>query len=90
MQKKQKIFFYTTFGCHLCEQVEAMILSLNNEKKISDHYDIVAVDIIDDEKKLQEYRTTIPVLENEFTGKKLFWPFDYDDLNVWLDSDHSY
>ena len=84
MQKKQKIIFYTTFGCHLCEQVEAMIFALNQQKNLSENYEIIAFDIIDDEKKLEEYRTSIPVLENDTTKEKLFWPFSFDDLENWL------
>lgn len=84
MQKKQKIIFYTTFGCHLCEQVEAMILVLNQQKKLSENFEVVAFDIIDDEKKLEEYRTTIPVLENTTTQEKLFWPFSFEELDLWL------
>ena len=84
MQKKQKIIFYTTFGCHLCEQVEAMIFALNQQRNLSENYEIIAFDIIDDEKKLEEYRTSIPVLENDTTKEKLFWPFSFDDLENWL------
>ncbi|GAA4357044.1 glutaredoxin family protein [Kangiella marina] len=85
MPNKQKIIFYTTFGCHLCEKVEAMILALNQQKNLVSRYDIITFDIIDDEKILEEYRTSIPVLKNDLTDKKLFWPFSYDDLDQWLD-----
>jgi len=84
MHKKQKIFFYTTFGCHLCEQVEAMIFALNDQNSLFQRYEIISFDIIDDAKKLEEYRTTIPVLENQNTCEKLFWPFSFDDLSIWL------
>jgi hypothetical protein len=84
MQKKQKVIFYTTFGCHLCEQVEAMFFTLNQQKSLLEKYDVIAFDIIDDEKILEEYRTTIPVLKNETTKEKLFWPFSYEELEIWL------
>lgn len=84
MPNKQEIIFYTTFGCHLCEQVEAMIFTLNQQKNLAKKYDIIAFDIIDDEKKLEEYRTTIPVLENQITKEKLFWPFTFEQLDRWL------
>ena len=84
MHKKQKIFFYTTFGCHLCEQVEAMIFALNDQNSLFQRYEIISFDIVDDEKKLEEYRTTIPALENQVTREKLFWPFSFDDLSIWL------
>jgi len=85
MPNKQEIIFYTTFGCHLCEQVEAMISALNQQKNLANCYDIIAFDIIDDEKILAEYRTTIPVLKNTSTSEKLFWPFSFEELDDWLD-----
>ena len=84
MPNKQEIIFYTTFGCHLCEQVEAMIFALNQQKNLANRFDIIAFDIIDDEKILEEYRTTIPVLKNTFTDEKLFWPFSFEELDDWL------
>ena len=85
MPNKQEIIFYTTFGCHLCEQAEAMIFALNKQKNLANRFDIIAFDIIDDEKILAEYRTTIPVLKNTSTSEKLFWPFSFEELDDWLD-----
>ncbi|AKE51623.1 glutaredoxin family protein [Kangiella geojedonensis] len=85
MPNKQEIIFFTTFGCHLCEQVEAMIFALNQQKNLANRFDIIAFDIIDDEKILAEYRTTIPVLKNTSTSEKLFWPFSFEELDDWLD-----
>lgn len=84
MANKQNIILYTTFGCQLCEEVEAMIYALNSKKNLSETYEVNAFDIIDDEKILEQYRTTIPVLENQTTSKKLFWPFTYEELDDWL------
>ncbi|GAA0203014.1 glutaredoxin family protein [Kangiella japonica] len=84
MTNKQEIILYTTFGCHLCEQVEAMIFTLNQQKNLMETHQVFAFDIIDDEKKLEEYRTSIPVLENKTTKRKLYWPFTYDELDEWL------
>lgn len=76
----QKIFFYTTFGCHLCEQVEGMFLHFLSEKKDKIYFEIIAIDIIDDEEVLKKYRTSIPVLKNEKTLQELCWPFSYQEL----------
>lgn len=84
MPNRQEIILYTTFGCHLCEQVEAMISALNEKKSLMKTHEVIAFDIIDDEKVLEEYRTTIPVLENQTTKQKLFWPFTYDELEDWI------
>ena len=61
-----------------------MIYALNQQKNLANRYDIIAFDIIDDEKILEEYRTTIPVLKNTFTDEKLFWPFSFEELDDWL------
>ena len=84
MPNREEIILYTTFGCHLCEQVEAMIFALNEKKNLTKTHEVIAFDIIDDEKILEEYRTTIPVLKNRTTNEKLFWPFSFEELEEWL------
>lgn len=83
--KEQKIFFYTTFGCHLCEKVEAMLIEISHQFRDKFHYQIVAFDIIDDDKIFEQYRYSIPVLKKEKDGDELGWPFDYQQLCDWLD-----
>ncbi len=73
---------YSSEGCHLCEQAQAIIVNV-----IPDHQ-IKLVDIIDDEienslsvdtegKTLVElYGVHIPVLKRLDDNTKLFWPFD--------------
>lgn len=83
--KTQKIIFFTTFGCHLCEQAEEMIQHINSHFTAKKNYDFIKFDIIDDEEIMQQYRTTIPVLKNEKTQQELKWPFDFERLCDWLD-----
>lgn len=80
----QKIIFFTTFGCHLCEKVEQMFSQFFLEKNNQINFEIVLFDIIDDEQIMQKYRTTIPVLKNENSGDELIWPFDYLEFKSWL------
>ncbi|MBV2129829.1 glutaredoxin family protein [Arsukibacterium indicum] len=65
---------YSTWGCHLCEQAEALLTSSGVEFRV--------VDIIDDEQLLQQFRVHIPVLAA--ADKLLYWPFDADSITSWL------
>ena len=61
---------YGTEGCHLCEDALALCSAVMPAENIS------VVDIIDDEKLLELYRISIPVLERLSDQQKLYWPFD--------------
>ncbi|UUO25186.1 thioredoxin family protein [Colwellia sp. M166] len=65
-----KFNLYGTLGCHLCDDALALCTADIPVEEIS------VVDIIDDEKLLELYRISIPVLERLSDHKKLFWPFD--------------
>ncbi len=65
---------YSTWGCHLCEQAEALLTTAGLEFQV--------VDIIDNEQLLQQFREHIPVLAAG--DKLLYWPFDADAIASWL------
>ena len=65
-----KFNLYGTEGCHLCEDALTLCLALMPAE------DIKVVDIIDDEKLLELYRISIPVLERLSDQEKLLWPFE--------------
>lgn len=65
---------YSTWGCHLCEQAEALLTEAGLAFQV--------VDIIDDEQLLQQFRLHIPVLAGG--DKLLYWPFDKATLTSWL------
>jgi len=60
---------YSSEGCHLCEQA----FELCQQADIANVVEII--DIVDDEKLVELYGISIPVLENIATAQKLFWPF---------------
>lgn len=76
MQKT--LILYGTIGCHLCEEAEGILRSQN----VPYQY----VDIIDDEKLLANYQTSIPVLSRATLAgeKKIQWPFNATTLTLWL------
>jgi RNA binding exosome subunit len=71
MQLAIKLKLYSTSYCHLCEQAEAMLISLENLHPIEWN----SIEIMDDESLLGHYGTSIPVLRRVDTNQELAWPF---------------
>lgn len=67
---------YTTWGCHLCEQAQQLLLDAG----LCGGFQLV--DIVDDEAAFARYRVAIPVLK--LGDKELYWPFDARQLATWL------
>ena len=73
---------YSTWGCHLCEQAEAMLALAGVTEQTQ------VLDIIDDEQLFSRFRVHIPVLG--LTGQLdeqtlLYWPFTAAQLQQWLE-----
>jgi glutaredoxin len=69
---------YSTWGCHLCEEAEALLHAAGLE--------FILVDIVDDTAAFALYRTEIPVLlkqQGEVTTE-LKWPFDAAGLQRFI------
>lgn len=75
-----RILFYTTAGCHLCEQAEVLLKSLGQPHDVNWQ----AVDIGEDEQLQQKYGIRIPVLRRTDTDRELGWPFDRNMLEEFL------
>ncbi|MEY4590251.1 MAG: hypothetical protein RL497_2327 [Pseudomonadota bacterium] len=75
----RRFYLYSTLGCHLCEEAEAVLLPLlahgGSEIEIID---------IAEENLIERYGTRIPVLLNPSTGAELDWPFDAQLLQQWF------
>ncbi|MDX1537896.1 glutaredoxin family protein [Arsukibacterium sp.] len=67
---------YSTWGCHLCEEAEALLIAAGLEFQV--------VDIIDDEQLLQQFRLHIPVISAD--DNLLYWPFDQAAVGNWLET----
>lgn len=74
-----RLILYTTLGCHLCDQLEALLYTLSQESLSLDK-----VEIADDEALLTRYGVRIPVLADS-TGQELDRGFDPGRLAAWLD-----
>ncbi|MDP2560352.1 glutaredoxin family protein [Psychrobium sp. 1_MG-2023] len=70
------IILYSTDGCHLCEDAQALL------DQVAVSYQVT--DIIDDETLVARYGTTIPVVADS-QGNELNWPFSLEQLRSFLD-----
>ena len=75
----KKFNLYSSEGCHLCE--EALLLC----NGIIERELINIIDIVEDDKLVALYGTSIPVLErineyNQVDGDKIFWPFTQQNI----------
>ncbi len=76
MNKKYNL--YSSEGCHLCEQAFVLCQQANISGQVA------LVDIVEDEKLVELYGISIPVLEKFEKGQEatetLFWPFTLEQL----------
>ena len=63
-----RLTLYSTWGCHLCEQAEQLLLQAGLAGAVE------IIEIVVDPAAFERYRVHIPVFKvNE---QELFWPFD--------------
>jgi hypothetical protein len=71
---------YTTLGCHLCSQLEALLVTLCAEA-----YRLEKVEISEDDALVERYGVRIPVLADA-EGQELDRGFDAPRLAAWLEA----
>lgn len=71
---------YTTLGCHLCSQLEALLNELSRELVTLEH-----IEISEDDALMARYGVRIPVLADE-QGEELDRGFDPARLAAWLEA----
>ncbi|HFB65623.1 MAG TPA: glutaredoxin family protein [Aeromonadales bacterium] len=72
------ILLLTTEFCHLCEQAESLLNDYCHQNGMS----YKKLDIVDDEKLLEQFRTSIPVVC--YHDGTICWPFDATELNQFM------
>lgn len=80
---KTLLTLYSTSGCHLCEQAEALVLPLLSGQSLQ----LQVVEISGDDALLERYGLRIPVLgchAGNGEWQELGWPFDQPQLWSWL------
>ena len=73
-----RLRLYTTLGCHLCHQLEALLVTL-----CSDEYRLERVEISEDDALVERYGVRIPVLADG-EGQELDLGFEAPRLAAWL------
>ena len=73
-----RLTLYTTLGCHLCTQLEALLARLCHEPPILER-----VEISEDERLMARYGVRIPVLVDG-EGDELDRGFEPERLAAWL------
>ena len=70
---------FGSLGCHLCEVAEAELMPLVEHGLM-----VELVDIAEREAHYETYSLRIPVLRRADTGAELDWPFDTDQVVLFL------
>jgi len=70
---------FGTLGCHLCEQAEGLLMPLVERGLL-----VELLDIVDDERWVDEYGLRIPVLRRADSGEELDWPFELEQVVLFL------
>ncbi|HDZ55114.1 MAG TPA: glutaredoxin family protein [Pseudomonas xinjiangensis] len=73
------VTLFATSACHLCEEAASLLKPL-----AGNGVQVHEVDIIDSQTLLERYQLRIPVLKRDDNGAELDWPFDMQQLIVWL------
>jgi hypothetical protein len=73
------LILYTTAGCHLCEDAEAILAYC---QRYCADLSWLAIDIADDAALVQQYGLRIPVIKSVQSGTEISWPFDAGQVMV--------
>jgi len=73
----KELVLYTLIGCHLCDQVAAMLRDMG--------IGWTSVEIDTDPELERKYDIHIPVLYLPDSGKELFFPFSEDQVQEFLE-----
>ena len=73
-----KLTLYTTAGCHLCEEAQALLNQLNQQT-----FQVHPVDIALDDDLLEQYGQSIPVIRFP-DNCELNWPFSLQDIETYI------
>ncbi|MFZ3086619.1 MAG: glutaredoxin family protein [Methylotenera sp.] len=71
-----QLALYSTTHCHLCEQAEALLISLTIQ------YDItwIPIEIADDNNLIEKYGIRIPVIKRIDNYTEIDWPFNKEEI----------
>ena len=67
---KMDVAFYTTLGCHLCDEAQALL------HQVSPNTHVKSVEIAESDELIALYGRRIPVLKRLDNFQELAWPFN--------------
>lgn len=72
------LILYTTSGCHLCEEAEALLgpVLAYIEQETGQSVSVREQEISESEALVEVYGLRIPVVQMEGSSQELGWPFD--------------
>ena len=72
------LILYTTSGCHLCEEAEALLgpVLAYIEQETGQSVSVREQEISESEALVEAYGLRIPVVQMEGSSQELGWPFD--------------
>ena len=73
--------FYTTLGCHLCEDALQLLKNITEE---GHHLETELVEISDSDELMRRYGIRIPVVARNSDNAELGWPFNQEQLFCFL------
>ena len=73
-------YLYGTSHCHLCEEAESMLQTIQLHIPIT----LVKLDIADDLRMMDLYGLKIPVLVAQNTRGELCWPFSITEIKEFI------
>ncbi|KAB7619498.1 glutaredoxin family protein [Alkalilimnicola sp. S0819] len=76
------LILYGTLGCHLCEEALQLAAPVAEYAGVT----LREVDIAGDDALEEAYALSIPVLERQPQGERLYWPFDRAQVETLLRS----
>ena len=74
-----RLIFYTTVGCHLCEHAE-LVLQEFAAQVGAPEFDLEEVDVATDEQLVELYGIRIPVVKNSVNEREVGWPFGVEEI----------
>lgn len=77
---RQALDFYTTEGCHLCDEALAMLRPVAARRGFT----VTPREIVGDAAAEAAYGEAIPVVRRADSGHELRWPFSETDLYRFL------
>lgn len=77
------LILYSTLGCHLCDEAEA-ILNLLKENAFDIRWQ--RVEIADSDELIEQYGIRIPVLRIDEKDLEIGWPFSAEDVVRFIES----